>query len=47
MLNNLYDEITPEELHKILTTELNDVVDITECIKKWLAQNADRVDDDF
>ena len=46
-LVHLYNEVTPEELHKILTTELNDVVDITEGIKTWLAENADRVDDDF
>ena len=46
-LVHLYDEITPEELHKILTTELNDVVDITEGIKTWLANNPDMVDDDL
>ena len=46
-LVHLYDEVTPEELHKILTTELSDVVDITEGIKTWLANNSDMVDDDF
>jgi uncharacterized protein YutE (UPF0331/DUF86 family) len=46
-LVHFYDEVTPEELHKILTTELTDVVDITTGIKTWLAANPDRIDDDL
>lgn len=46
-LVHLYLEVSPEELHQILTTELQDVVDITESIKTWLAANPDRVDDDI
>jgi len=46
-LVHLYHEVTPEELHQILTTELQDVVDITERIKSWLAANPDRVNNDL
>jgi uncharacterized protein YutE (UPF0331/DUF86 family) len=46
-LVHLYHEVTPEELHQILTTELQDVVDITESIKSWLAANPDRVNNDL
>lgn len=46
-LVHLYHEVSPEELHQILTTELQDVVDITDNIKSWLAANPDRVDDDL
>lgn len=46
-LVHLYFEVSAEELHQILTTELNDVLDITECIKSWLADNPEKVDDDL
>lgn len=46
-LVHLYDEVTAVELHKIVTTELTDVVDITNGIKTWLAQNPDRIDDNL
>jgi len=46
-LVHLYFEVSPEELHQILTTELNDVVDITDNIKTWLSDHADKVDDDL
>jgi len=46
-LVHLYDEVSPEELHRILTTEMNDVVGITGDIKTWLADNPDKVDDDL
>ena len=46
-LVHLYDEVIPEELHKILTAELKDVVNITEAIKSWLVKNDDRVDSDL
>ncbi len=43
-LVHMYDEVTPEELHQILTTELVDLTEIAETIKQWLAQNPDKID---
>lgn len=44
-LVHLYDEVTPEKLHEILTTELTDVVDIANEIKTWLSANPDKIND--
>jgi uncharacterized protein YutE (UPF0331/DUF86 family) len=42
---HFYDEITNEELHKILTSELGDIEAVTDAIRAWLAAHPDRTSD--
>jgi uncharacterized protein YutE (UPF0331/DUF86 family) len=40
---HFYDEITDDELHRILTRELRDIEDLVTAVAGWLAANPDRV----
>ena len=40
---HFYDEITDDELHRILTRELGDIEDLVTAVAGWLAANPDRV----
>jgi uncharacterized protein YutE (UPF0331/DUF86 family) len=42
---HFYDEITDEELYRILTGELGDIEDLVAAVIGWLAANPDRVSD--
>lgn len=42
---HFYDEITDDELHRILTRELGDIEDLVTGMTGWLAANPDRVSD--
>jgi len=41
---HFYDEITPEELYRILTEELGDFDLVLGAIQRWLRENPDRLD---
>jgi len=40
---HFYDEISDEELYRILTRELGDIEDLVTAVTGWLAANPDRV----
>ena len=42
---HFYDEMSDEELHRILTRELGDIEDLLNAVIRWLAENPDRVND--
>lgn len=44
---HFYQEVTPEELHEILTRHVSDVEDILGSTIDWAAKNPDRVDSDL
>ena len=39
-----YDVVTPSELYTILTAKISDVVAVSDAIRRWLAENPERVD---
>jgi uncharacterized protein YutE (UPF0331/DUF86 family) len=43
---HFYDEITEEELYRILTRELGDLEAVISAVTDWLAEHADRVASD-
>jgi uncharacterized protein YutE (UPF0331/DUF86 family) len=42
-----YDEVTPKELYRILTTELTDIKDASEAFKKWIADHPETINRDL
>ncbi len=43
-LTHFYDEVTPEELHRILTTEISDIESVLAEILQWLRSNPEMID---
>ncbi len=43
-LTHFYDEVTPEELFKILTTQITDIESVLEETLSWLRSNRELVD---
>ena len=43
-LTHFYDEVTPEELYRILTTEISDIESVLGEILKWLRSNPEMID---
>ena len=39
-----YDVVTPSELYTILTAKISDVEAVSDAIRRWLAENPERVD---
>lgn len=42
---HFYDEISPEELYAICTTELDDLLNIRDAYLEWIKANPERVDE--
>ena len=43
-LTHFYDEVTPEELYKILTTRIPDIESVLDEILQWLRSNPELID---
>ena len=43
-LVHFYDEVTPEELHEILTSHLGDLEQVVVAIQTWIAQRPELLD---
>lgn len=43
-LTHFYDEVTPEELQRILTTRLGDIESVLDALSTWLRDNPDIID---
>jgi uncharacterized protein YutE (UPF0331/DUF86 family) len=43
-LTHFYDEVTPKELYRILTTETSDIESVVDEILQWLRSNPEMID---
>jgi len=43
-LTHFYDEVTPEELYRVLTTEITDIESVVDEILQWLRSNPEMID---
>jgi len=44
-LVHFYHEVSAEELYEICSTQLNDVDHLANALRKWFADNSNRLDD--